>query len=98
MHDLHKLYCSAVAVTTPLDAIEWLLASGNSLTIAFADSAKPYSSEDGLFELLNEEYPYVKKVLLANDELSLKAYRNVPYDKVLPQPWTQQQLSQVLAK
>ncbi|MBN1961801.1 MAG: PilZ domain-containing protein [Deltaproteobacteria bacterium] len=97
VHDLYKFYCSAVAVTTLLDAIEWLLASGSSLTMVFATISKPTSSENGLFEFIAEEYPHVKKVLLLKNDVSINSYEKAPYDITMSQPWTQQQLSQILS-
>ena len=96
VRDLHEVYCSAVAVTTPLDAVEWLRAGGSSTTTAFLDADLVYSGEGGLLTMLAEDYPAVRKVLMTCVGADLRACKPTRLDDVLPKPWTLEQLSRVL--
>jgi CheY-like chemotaxis protein len=65
---LHQVGRKAIAVTTPLDAIEWLLDGGSHFEMALVNTAHDRGGNDGrdLLAFLADEYPEVRRVLISD--------------------------------
>jgi hypothetical protein len=63
---LHQVGRKAIAVTTPLDAIEWLLDGGSHFEMALVNTAHGTSDGCDLLAFLADEYPEVRRVLISD--------------------------------
>ena len=98
--DLHMAGRKAIAVTTALDAIEWLLDGASHIDIALVDVVLGNADGCDLLNFLADEYPQVRRVLMS-DSLHMPEVRRVQEDTrphlVLHKPWSSHQLAQICA-
>ena len=88
----------AIAVTTPLDAIEWLLDGGSHFDTALVDVMLGNADGVDLLNFLADEYPEVRRVLMSDPmrtpQLERARQLTQPH-AVLSKPWNAEQLKQV---
>ncbi len=90
VRDLMRVGRQAIAVTTPLDAIEWLLDGGSHFDVALVDVLLNNASGCDLLGFLAEEYPEVRRVVMSDPMRGAQAERarrlSQPHG-VLLKPW-----------
>ena len=98
VQDLLRVGRKAIAVTTPLDAIEWLLDGGSHFDTALVDVMLGNAEGVDLLNFLADEYPEVRRVLMSDPLRSpqLERARQLTQPHaVLSKPWSAEQLAQV---
>ena len=99
VHDLNEMGRKGIAVTTPLDAIEWLLDVGSHIDAAFVDVMLGAASGCDLLSFLADEYPQVRRVLMADPLHPAhleRMQRGAEPHATLAKPWGAQDLQRVL--
>ena len=99
VRDLMQVGRQAIAVTTPLDAIEWLLDGGSHFDVALVDVLLNNASGCDLLGFLAEEYPEVRRVVMSDPMRSLqvaRAQRLTQPHGVLYKPWDHDTLMHAL--
>jgi CheY-like chemotaxis protein len=95
---LQKVGRKAIAVTTPLDAIEWLLDGGSHFDVALVDIVQGQSDGCDLLSFLADEYPEVRRVLISDTMRTTQLDRlrelTQPH-AVLAKPCSVEQLAQL---
>ena len=98
VQDLQRVGRKAIAVTTPLDAIEWLLDGGSQIDTAMVDIVLGHSNGCDLLTFLADEYPDVRRVLMS-DHLrapQLETARELAQPHaILHKPWNETSLREV---
>lgn len=100
VRDLMQVGRRAIAVTTPLDAIEWLLDGGSHFDVALVDVLLSNASGCDLLGFLAEEYPEVRRVVMSDPMRSMHVGRVLEVAQphgVLYKPWDQDTLLRVVA-
>jgi CheY-like chemotaxis protein len=99
VRDLMQVGRQAIAVTTPLDAIEWLLDGGSHFDVALVDVLLNNASGCDLLSFLAEEYPEIRRVVMSDPMRGLqaeKAQRLAQPHGVLHKPWDHDTLMHAL--
>ncbi|HET6344087.1 MAG TPA: PilZ domain-containing protein [Myxococcota bacterium] len=98
VQDLGRVGRKAIAVTTPLDAIEWLLDGGSHIDTALVDIVMGQSDGCDLLSFLADEYPGVRRVVISDPMRAFQLERarqlTSPH-AVLSKPWNVDQLAQI---
>lgn len=98
VQDLHRVGRKAIAVTTPLDAIEWLLDGASHIDIALVDVVLGNADGCDLLNFLADEYPKVRRVVMS-DRLRAgqldRSHEIAPPHAVLHKPYNVEQLAQI---
>jgi hypothetical protein len=94
VHDLMQLGRKAVATTTALDAIEWLLDGSSHFDTAFIDARCAQSESVDFLGFLSDEYPEVRRVILNAGGMTQKSQLAEPH-AVLTTPLQLEQLAQI---
>jgi CheY-like chemotaxis protein len=98
VQDLLRVGRKAIAVTTPLDAIEWLLDGGSYFDIALVDVVLGNADGCDLLNFLADEYPEVRRVVMSDRLRSGqldRAHQIAQPHAVLHKPWNVEQLAQI---
>jgi hypothetical protein len=96
VHDLMRTGRRAIAVTTALDAIEWLLDGSSHFSSAVVDIACARTEGCDFLAFLADEYPEVRRVVLHDGSLTQKSQSGDVHG-VLTYPWTDAQLADLFA-
>jgi DNA-binding NarL/FixJ family response regulator len=100
VQDLGRVGRKAIAVTTSLDAIEWLLDGGSHIDTALVDLVLGQSEGCDLLSFLADEYPKVRRVVISDpmrvSQLERARQLTNPH-AVLSKPWNVDQLAQIFS-
>ena len=99
VQDLLSMGRRAIAVTTPLDAIEWLLDGGSHFDAAVVDVMADQNGGCDLLSFLADEYPAIDRIVMAdgaNAEAVACAQQTSGTHRLLAKPWQLQTLKLAL--